>query len=91
MKFLVLVGLFSAAAIPMASASESTEACQVDDTRRVAEAPEAPEAPTVPIPPAGRPNVAQRDAEPQVRQDAVRRRSGKRIPDAELIGPRRAL
>ena len=89
MKFWVLVGLFSAAAIPLASASENTQACQVDDTRRAAE--QSLDATTAPSDHPTRPIVVQRDAEPQVRQDAMRRRNGKRIPDAELIGPRGSL
>jgi hypothetical protein len=49
-----------------------------------------------PTPPANAPQVtAARPAattrEDSVREEAQRRRSGKRVPDAELIGPRGAL
>lgn len=91
MKMWVLAGLFSVATVPAAFAVESTTECQVDDTRRVVEqrieAPPAPAAPTI-----ARPTVAQRDATlAETPRLETRRRSGKRIPDAELIGPRGAL
>ena len=82
MRVLVLAGLFTAAAIPLTAAAEGGAACQVEDARRAAR--QRIEAP----PPA--PNVAQ-PAAAQHAPQALRRRSGKRIPDAELIGPRGAL
>jgi hypothetical protein len=89
MKVWILAGLFTAAMAPLASASESTLECQLDDTRR-ATAPRA-EAPPTPAPTA-RPTVAPREtAEQATPRETARRRSGKRIPDAELIGPRGAL
>lgn len=92
MKLWVLAGLFSVMAIPFAAASETTEACQIDDTRRAARAPvDVPEASHAS---AAAPTVlaVQRDtAESIGRAEPLRRRSGKRIPDAELIGPRGAL
>jgi hypothetical protein len=88
MKVWVLAGLFTVAMAPVAFAGEDTTECQLDETRRAAEQrAEAPAAPT-----AARPTVAQRDViEPIVRPPVDRRRSGKRIPDALLIGPRGAL
>lgn len=94
----VLAGLFTVVTAPFAAAAETTMECQLDPDRRSVEqrldAPVAPAAPNV-----GRPVTTQRDVTPppaatadQVRQAAnERRRSGKRIPDAELIGPRGAL
>lgn len=89
MKFWVLVGFFSAAAIPMAAASESSADCQVDDTRpAVQQRADAP--PPAPPANAARPTLAQ-GAETPARPELSRRRTGKRIPDAELIGPRGTL
>lgn len=99
MKTWVLAGLFTVAAAPFANAAETTAECQLDTSRRSVEqridAPVQPAAPTT----VARPTVTQREAAPppqaggdQVRQAANdRRRGGKRIPDAELIGPRGAL
>jgi hypothetical protein len=89
MKVWILAGLFTAVASPLAGATETTAECQVDETRRAAQhRTEAPAAPTA----SARPTVAQRDvAEPARPAPAERRRNGKRIPDAELIGPRGAL
>jgi hypothetical protein len=88
MKVWVLAGLFTVAMAPVAMAGEDVTECQLDETRRVAEqraaAPPAP--PTV-----ARPTVAERDVIEPARPPADRRRSGKRIPDAQLIGPRGAL
>lgn len=91
MKVSVLAILITAATCPVAMAVETTGLdCQVDDTRRAVEEQRAapPATPT-----AARPTVAQREAPEQAatRAPAERRRSGKRIPDAELIGPRGAL
>ncbi len=83
MKVLILASLLSAAAVPMAVAAENTAECQIDETRRAAQQRAAPPAaPTV-----ARPTTAAQEA----RTANVRRRSGKRIPDAELIGPRGSL
>ena len=92
MKVWILAGLFTAAMTPLAAASETTMECQLDDTRRAA-APARSEAPPTPAPATARPTVAPRETAEQAtpRAEAPRRRSGKRIPDAELIGPRGAL
>ncbi len=93
MKVLILAGLFSVAAIPFAAASETVAECELDDARRAHQ--QRAEA-TAPEPNVARPTIVQRDESAQreeapQRAAAVRRRSGKPIPDAELIGPRRAL
>jgi len=93
----VLAGLFTVVTAPFAMAAETTAECQLDpDRRSVAQRLDAPAAPAAPN--VGRPTATQRVTPPpataadQVRQAANdRRRSGKRIPDAELIGPRGAL
>lgn len=92
MRILVLAGLFSLAALPAAYAAEATEECQLDESRRAAR--ERLDTTTLTQQPAAAPatNVAQREgAEAGARAEPIRRRSGKRIPDAELIGPRGAL
>lgn len=87
MKVLVLAGLITVAMTPLAFAGEDTTECQLDETRRAEQRPEAPATTAV-----ARPTIAQRDVvEPVIRPPAERRRSGKRIPDAQLIGPRGAL
>jgi hypothetical protein len=87
MKVWVLAGLFTVAMAPAAFAGEDSTECLLDETRRVAEQRAAAQ----PAPTVARPTVAERtDVEP-VRPPADRRRSGKRIPDAQLIGPRGAL
>jgi hypothetical protein len=90
MKVWVLAGLFTVAMAPVAMAGEDATECQLDETRRAAEQRAAPTPPT-----AARPTVAQRDViepvMPTPRAPAERRRNGKRIPDALLIGPRGAL
>ena len=89
MKTWMLAGLFTVALAPMAYAAEDVSACQVDDVRRATQeridAPPAPSSATV-----ARPTVAQRDVTEAQRAEP-RRRTGKRIPDAELIGPRSTL
>jgi hypothetical protein len=91
MKIWALVGLFSVATIPFAAAAETTEECQIDDTRRaVRERVDVPQAaPTTAAPTAAA--VPRETAEAVTRAEPLRRRGGKRIPDAELIGPRGAL
>ncbi len=98
MKVWVLAGLFTVVTAPFAAAAESDAACQLDESRRAVTQrldgapPPAPQT-------TARPTVAPRDiataeqtaADQSARQAAERRRSGKRIPDAELIGPRGAL
>lgn len=98
MKFWILVGLFSAAAIPMASASErpmEAHFIQVE-MRRADERVEPPVSPTPQrvVGPTQRDGgspatttTVQRPTEP------TRRRGGsrKRVPDAVLMAPRGAL
>lgn len=101
MKFWVLAGLFTAATVPFATAAEASAECQVDDTRRTphvriddgapgGSAPAQTARPTAATRDAAE-QVAQREAAEAARAAAERRRGGKRIPDAELIAPRRAL
>ena len=89
MRVWILAGLLTAAMAPLAAASENTAECQLDETRRAAASRD--EAPATPAPTA-RPTAAPRVAAEQApRPETPRRRNGKRIPDAELIGPRGAL
>jgi hypothetical protein len=94
MKVLVLAGLITAATAPFAMAADSEIECQGETRRAPAEqrldAP--PPAPGAAAATPARPTVAQREAPDTQRPAATeRRRNGKRIPDAELIGPRGAL
>jgi hypothetical protein len=94
MKVWVLAGLFTVAMAPAAFAVEDPAECLLDETRRAME-PRA-EAPAAPQANVARPTVAQRNdaAEPEATPRPApveRRRSVKRIPDAQLIGPRGAL
>jgi hypothetical protein len=99
MKMWVLAGFFTAVTVPFAAASENAVECQVDDTRQPAQVRidaggsggSAPRARTTSAPRETPEQVAQREAQAAERAAAERRRSGKRIPDAELIGPRGAL
>ncbi len=100
MKVWVLAGLFTAAAVPLAGAAEASAECQVEDARRATHVRIDGGAPGGSAPQAARPapdretaadQVAQREAAEAARVAAERRRNGKRIPDAELIGPRGAL
>lgn len=88
MKVWVLAGLFTALMSPMAAASEDTIECQIDDTRRAEQT--RMDAPP-PQSPARAAATVRETAEQAPRQEVQRRRSGKRIPDAELIGPRLVL
>lgn len=90
MRVWILAGFFSAAMAPVAAATEIVADCQLEETRRsTAERVET----TPPPASVARPVAAQREvvAEAVVRAKPERRRNGKRIPDAELIGPRGAL
>jgi hypothetical protein len=99
MKIWVMAGLFTAAAIPFAGAAEASAECQVDDTRRmphvrIDDGAPGGSAATTATPTAQRDVNADRTAREAAERAAAmaeRRRSGKRIPDAELIGPRGAL
>ncbi|MBY0564420.1 MAG: hypothetical protein K2P58_09550 [Hyphomonadaceae bacterium] len=83
MKAWVLAVLANAALAPAAFAGESENPCRPDVLERAAAAPAAT---TSACPTAARESSAE---EPQTRE--ARRRSGSRIPDAELIGPRLVL
>jgi hypothetical protein len=97
MKLWILAGLIVVASMSSAMAAEVGDdtACQADTTRQDvrADAQQTTAAPpmstTAPRPVA----TVQRDASasPPVHVDASRRRSGKPVPDSELIAPRGAL
>jgi len=84
-RMLALAGLLGLAGAPLAAASEAASR-DADEERRVMEQPAQPAPAEAPA----RPSVAQREEAGTVRGE-VRRRSGKRVPDAELIAPRGAL
>jgi hypothetical protein len=89
MKVFVLAGALAAVAFPAAAAADIGEPCPVEETRSSL-APDRAEPVSTPAPTApSRQSTAQR--EPESRAETTRRRSGKRLPDAELIGPRGAL
>lgn len=84
MKTLLLATVLSAAFTPAAFATQQGGACQLEERRR-AEQP----APSRDVRTATSPECLQAgDGE---RAETPRRRSGKRIPDAELIGTRAVL
>jgi hypothetical protein len=89
MKVWILAGLFTVATAPIAAAAEDFSECQLDESRRPAA--ERVDAQAAAPAATARATVAQRAPETTQRQPVERRRSGKRIPDAELIGPRGAL
>ena len=97
MKLWILAGVMTIAPMSCAAAAEVGDdaACQADTTRQDvhADAPQTP-ATQAPLTPTSR-TVAtvQRDgaSAPPVHADASRRRSGKPVPDSELIAPRGAL
>lgn len=103
MKVWVLAGLFTFASAPAAFALDvgSDVECQVDDMRRQmdhvtteAESGSVPTTTALPtVAPVVRPAPTQRQAAAATgdRAQATRRRNGKPIPDAQLIGPRGAL
>lgn len=93
MKMWVLAALITVATVPVASAFESTTDCQVDDSRRETrvEQRERSDPPASPAATTARTTaLATRDTNSRPEQQQ-RRRNGKRVPDAELIGPRGAL
>jgi hypothetical protein len=87
MKVLILSGVISAVCAGTAVATPSTGACQLDESRREAQERriEAPASQAV------RTTGGAPRAEEQARAEPPRRRYGKPIPDAELIGPRAVL
>ena len=90
MRLLVLAGLFTVATVPFAAAAESEIDCQLTDVDRVQadqRLDQPPAAPTM----TARPVIVQREAADTPRPALERRRSGKPIPDAQLIQPRGAL
>lgn len=91
MKSVLAVGVLAFIAWPSVAAAEAVAPCQADDARAAHASTERVE-PTA----AAAPSISARQAAAQretaeTRADATRRRSGKRVPDAELIGPRGAL
>ncbi len=98
MKVLVLTGLLTLATAPFASAAETDAECQLDENRRAPQLRIDSDTANGGAPPTARQTSAPRDSrqQPRVGEETARttaegRRSGKRIPDAELIGPRGAL
>ncbi len=103
MRFWVLAGLFSVVGMPLANAVETTADCKLDDTRRqfdhvIAETESGSAPPPAATAPSAQPAVRQAPPRRQTatvtaerQQQTQRRRNGKRIPDAQLIGPRGAL
>lgn len=92
MKVWVLAGLFTVVTAPFAAAAEDVTACQLDESRRATQ--ERADAPAAPPAAVARPTVVERDVAvqaPRATAPVERRRNGKRIPDAQLIGPRGAL
>jgi hypothetical protein len=83
---LVFAGLLSLTGAP--ADSSETAPCETGDARRAIEQPvvqpPAPQAPSVTLRRVGREDAVASRTPP-------RRRNGKPIPDAELIGPRGAL
>lgn len=92
MKNLVLLGaLVAAAAVPGVAAADPIAPCQLEAERTTQpERAEQTAAPTAPTAASPRATQGQRTAEQQATRD-TRRRGGKGVPDAELIGPRGAL
>lgn len=89
MKVLVLAGLLGSSPLAAAEPAESTIACRVEETQRAAgtrvqSAPAAQAARTAP-------GAQRSDMADVQRPESPRRRSGKPIPDAELMRPRLAL
>lgn len=104
MKVWILAGAFTALTVPFAAAAETTSGCEVDDTRRIPQVRIDSGSPSGSAPPTAAPTsrqapaqrtadatAAEREAAEAARAFTERRRNGKRIPDAELIGPRGAL
>lgn len=93
MNVLILANLLTGA--PMVAETIMDEPCQVGAVSQRYQQGAAPApAPPAPRQDAGRTAVSSRRGivgEEQGRQPNARRRNGKRIPDAELIGPRGIL
>lgn len=102
MRVLLLAGLITAATVPFAAAAENdfndfnafTDVidCQVTDVSRAPAEQRLDQAPVSPAASTPRPAVVVREAVETPRPVAGdRRRSGKPVPDAQLIQPRRTL
>jgi hypothetical protein len=100
MKIWMLAGLFTVATVPFAAAAETDLECQLEETRRApqmridAEPTGGAGAPQETARPTSAPRQTAQRTQPReetTRAPAEGRRNGKRIPDAELIGPRGAL
>lgn len=89
MRLLLIAGAFWASAIPAAGAGVWPEECELDQARPAMRA----QAETVSPAAAGgsAPTVGEQDKDSAPARPAQRRRYGKPIPDAELIGPTRLL
>lgn len=85
-----LAGLILVLGAPAAAASEGEEACRLDEQRRQRAEQTAQALPQSADTERAAPARAAQ-AERSSRAPTPRRRNGRRIPDAELIGPRGAL
>lgn len=90
MRLWLVAGALSVAAFPSVATAERTEICQ-EDARAAQPLVERAEQTSAPAQTGARPPDSQARSEQAARNEPNRRRSGKRIPDAELIGPRGAL
>ncbi len=90
MKVWVLAGALAAFAFPTMAAADVITPCRTDDSRGVLATDRAEPAAAAAQQTNARPAQTQRDTT-EARAEPPRRRSGKRVPDAELIGPRGAL
>lgn len=92
MRVLLLAGLLTVVGAPFAAASETEIECQASDARRAPAEQRLDQPPASPAATIGRPTATQREAAEAPRPVAAgRRRSGKPIPDSQLIQPRGTL
>jgi hypothetical protein len=97
MKAWILAGVITVVTAPAAFAGEDLTECQLDEQRREAtqRTEDVDAIDTAEVANVARPTVAQREVvvpAPAPRPGGTdRRRNGKPIPDAQLIGPRGAL
>lgn len=92
MRSVLAVGVLAIIAWPSVASADEVSPCQAEEPRAAISSTERVEPTAVAAPSV----VTLRQAGTQretaeARTDATRRRSGKRVPDAELIGPRGAL
>jgi hypothetical protein len=88
---MIIAGAFTALTCGAAAATEADTECQIDEARRQARGERVATSPEPPPRAVTRPSETARtyaEAPPPV---TTRRRNGKTIPDAELIGRRGAL